>query len=201
MKQAELAKVSAEARRLSKSMAAVDARLATYMRKYDPDQPRDANGRFASTGAAGAVSGGGRILTPGNSPSWWPTASRDLLIIGALGTAAGFAPIVRIAGKRMHRAMLRGMGPVASRMAQRFGGHISGHFQTLARSLGFKVPKGSMRGVPSRYMQRAWDKLPKDVQSKIDRHVNTVAAATRRAKKPGAKPIVKPSGKPKPPKK
>lgn len=187
----QLADVEREARQLSKSIAAADARLTKFLQKYDPDQPRDARGRFAPTGAAGAVSGGGRILTPGNSPSWWPSMSRDLLIVGAIGGAIGIAPVVTAAGRRFNRTLLRGMGPIAARMAQRFGGHVSGHFQSLARTMGFKVPKGSLRGVPRQYTQRAWNKLPKDVQNVIDRHVTNVAANTRRT--------LKPKGTPKPP--
>lgn len=207
-KKVKLTPTAAAALRLSKSLAKADARLTAYLRKYDPDQPRDERGRFASTGAAGAVSGGGRILTPANSPSWWPTMSRDLLVIGAVGTAVGLAPVIRSGARGLQASMFRGMGPVAARMAQRFGGHVSGHFQNLARTLGFKIPRGSLRGVPSKYTQRAWDKVPKDVKQMIDRKVDAVARRTRAANPGGKMRVVPPkttvtpkSPKPKPPRK
>jgi hypothetical protein len=166
------------AARLSKSLDVADARLAIYL-KYDPDQPRDEKGRFASTGAAGFGGGGGRILTRANSPTWWPTMSRDLLIVGAAATVVGIAPVVRMGFRGFSRTVLRGLGPVAVRISQRYGANFVGVFQQLARQAGFKVPRSAMKGIPRRYAVRAWDKLPPGARKIIDRRVGAIAAGLK----------------------
>lgn len=191
MDKVKVASISKEARHLSKSLARADKRLTAYLLKYSPDQPRDEKGRFASTGG---VRGGGssRFLTPANSPSWWPSMSRDLLVLGAIGTAVGIVPIVQVAGRSFNRSILRGMGMTAARMAERLGGHVSGHFQTLARAAGFKIPRGALKGVPRRYSRAAWNKLPKDIKDTVDRTVNRVVANTRRVNAGGKMRVVTP---------
>jgi hypothetical protein len=153
--------------------------------KYNPSQARDSRGRFAAGGGGGARRSGGALtgnpfLTPSQSPAWWPTMARDLTAVGVVGTAIGVVPVVALGVRGFSRTILRGLGPVAYRMAQKTGRNVVSVFHGLARQLGFKIPRGAMRGVPRARSSSAWQKMPKGAKKVVDDAVTTINRARRK---------------------
>lgn len=154
--------------------------------KYSPNQPRDARGRFASGGGISPRGGSSAnpFFQPSNAPTWWPTMARDLTLVGLAAGAVGITPVIGLAGRGFSRAILRGLGPVAYRMAQRTGGNVVRTLHNLARQFGYKIPRSAMRGVPrgatAAAAAAAWRKMPPGAKKVVDDAVKTINRASRR---------------------
>ena len=124
--------------------------------------------------------------------------ARDLTVIGLGAGALGVTPVIALAGRGFSRTVIRSVGPIAYRMAQRYGGNFASVFHGIARQLGFKVPRSAMRGVPraaaattAGAAAAAWGKLPKGAKKAVDQAVNRIRA---QRKAPSKAPTMKPKG-------
>ena len=184
----QLAKRSASQPSTQRAMrsapACYDAPDLFKLEKYSPDQPRDNRGRFAPGGSGGlrVRSGGSNpLLHPSNSPTWWPSMARDLTLVGLAASGLGVTSVAAMGTRAFSRMILRGMGPVAARMAQQAGGSVVSQFHRLARYMGFKIPRGAMRGVPRTATAGAYNNLPAKAKAVVNNAVKTINRAKGRA--------------------